>query len=547
MKLLTKMMHLQEQHGAVTDAVLREMSKAESVPLYRLEGLRGFYPVFRVTPGRRMRVQVCRDIVCMMKGGPQFCSKVKSVLAGVSGVEVEEVSCVGRCDTAPAATINEIPVSGSVETITAYATGEKPLPSNEPTATPRRWPTDPYSNAKDRYGALKKFLKPGDDRQRDEVIRILKEADLRGLGGAAFPTGMKWDLTRKASGAPKYVVCNADESEPGTFKDRVILEELPYLLIEAMVLAGWMIGAKQGIIYIRHEYAKERKALQQAIENDRRAGALGRNIFGSDVDFDLQIFVSPGGYILGEETALLEALEDKRGEPRNKPPFPVSHGLWGKPTLINNVETFAAIPIILERGAAWWAAQGKGNYKGLKYMCVSGDVAKPGVYCVPWGTTVDELLTLSGGITDGKALYAFSPGGASTNFLPASKRNTALDFKAMQEAGSGLGTGAMVFMAAGRDVLELAISEVKFFRNESCGKCVPCRVGSHKAVDLVEAALAGKPQPDLIPLLQELNSTLAQTSICGLGQVALAPLMSVIDHFPDDALPRLQGSAARSN
>jgi len=545
MKLLTKMMHLQEQHGAVTDSMLREMSREEGVPLYRLEGLRGFYPVFRAIPGRKMQVQVCRDIVCMMKGGPQFCNKVKSALAGATDVEVEEVSCVGRCDTAPAATINEVPVSGSVETIAAYATGKKPLPANAPTATPRRWPTDPYSSEQDRYGVIKKFLKPGDERQRDEVIKVLKEADLRGLGGAAFPTGMKWDLTRKAGGAPKYVVCNADESEPGTFKDRVILEELPHLLVEAMILAGWMIGATEGIIYIRHEYAKEKIALQQAIEKARRFGALGKKIFGSDTDFDLQIFVSPGGYIMGEETALLEALEDKRGEPRNKPPFPVSHGLWGKPTLMNNVETFSAIPIILERGAAWWAAQGKGNYQGLKFMCVSGDVAKPGVYCVPWGTTVDGLLTLCGGIPDGKALYAFSPGGASTNFLPASKRGTALDFKAMQEAGSSLGTGAMVFMAAGRDVLQLAISEVKFFRNESCGKCVPCRVGSHKAVDLVETALAGQAPPDLVALLQDLNSTLAQTSICGLGQVAMAPLMSVINYFPDDALPKLQGSAGR--
>jgi formate dehydrogenase len=248
---------------------------------------------------------------------------------------------------------------------------------------------------------------------------------------------------------------------------------------------------------------------------------------------------------MGEETALLEALEDKRGEPRNKPPFPTNHGLWGKPTLMNNVETFSAIPIILDRGASWWAAQGKGNYKGLKYMCVSGDVAKPGVYCVPWGTTVDELLILCGGIPEAKGLHAFSPGGASTNFLPASKRQTALDFKAMQEAGSSLGTGAMVFMAEGRDVLELAISEVKFFRNESCGKCVPCRVGSHKAVDLVEDALAGKPAPRLVHLLEDLNATLAQTSICGLGQVAMAPLMSVISYFPDDVLPKLEGSGRR--
>ncbi len=545
MKLLTKMMHLQEQHGAVTDSMLRDMSKGEGVPLYRLEGLRGFYPVFRATPGRKTQVQVCRDIVCMMKGGPQFCSKVKSALAGASEVEVEEVSCVGRCESAPAATINEVPVTGSVETIVAYATGKNPLPSNAPTTTPQRWPTDPYSSEKEYYGVIRKFLNPGDDRQKDEVIEVLKEADLRGLGGAAFPTGTKWDLTRKATGKPKYVVCNADESEPGTFKDRVILEELPHLLIEAMILAGWMIGATEGIVYIRHEYAKEKKALQQAIEKARRAGALGKNIFGSNTDFDLQIFVSPGGYIMGEETALLEALEDKRGEPRNKPPFPVNYGLWGKPTLMNNVETFSAIPIILERGAAWWAAQGKGNYKGLKYMCVSGDVVKPGVYCVPWGTTVDELLTLCGGVPDGKALYAFSPGGASTNFLPASKRDTALDFKAMQEAGSSLGTGAMVFMAEGRDVLELAMSEVRFFRNESCGKCVPCRVGSHKAVDLVEMALAGKPRPQLVALLQDLNSTLAQTSICGLGQVAMAPLMSVIVNFPDDAFPKLEGRAGR--
>jgi formate dehydrogenase len=545
MKLLTKMMHLQEQHGAVTDALLRELSIEEGVPLYRLEGLRGFYPVFRATPRRKTQVQVCRDIVCMMNGGPKFCQQLKSALANESGVEFEEVSCVGRCDSAPAATINEIPVSGSVETLVAYATGKKPLPANLPTPTPRRWPTDPYASEKDHYAVVKKFLKPGDDRQRDEVIKTLKDANLRGLGGAAFPTGTKWDLTRQATGEPKYVVCNADESEPGTFKDRVLLEELPHLLIEAMILGGWMIGATEGIVYIRHEYAKERLALQQAIDKARGRGALGRKIFGSDTDFDVQIFVSPGGYIMGEETALLEALEDKRGEPRNKPPFPVTHGLWGKPTLMNNVETFCAIPIILERGAAWWAAQGKGNYKGLKYVCVSGDVAKPGVYCVPWGMTVDELLTLCGGVPDGKALYAFSPGGASTHFLPASKRDTALDFKALQEAGSSLGTGAMVFMAAGRDVLELAMSEVRFFRNESCGKCVPCRVGSHKAVELVETALVGKPQPQLLELLQELNSTLAQTSICGLGQVALAPLMSVIDNFPDDALPKLEGRTKR--
>jgi len=539
MKLLMKMMHLQEQHGAVTDAMLRDLSESERVPLHRLEGLRGFYPVFRSEPGRRRQVQVCRDMTCLMRGGPDFCRQIRTALAGADDVDVEEVSCLGRCDAAPAAAINDVPVSGSPTDIAALAAAMKSLPSNEPTANPRRWPTDPYENDAQRYGVLRDHV-AGDDRSRDAFIQSLKDADLRGLGGAAFPTGMKWELTRKARGAPKYVVCNADESEPGTFKDRVLLEELPHLLIEAMALAGWTIGATQGIIYLRHEYAKERKALQREIENARARGALGKRIFGSATDFDLEIFVSPGGYILGEETALLEALEDKRGEPRNKPPFPTDHGLWGKPTLMNNVETFCAIPIILARGAKWWAAQGRRGYKGLKFMCVSGDVPTPGVYCVPWGTSVAELLAMCGGMAGGKNLYAFSPGGASTNILPASKRDVALDFKALQDAGSSLGTGAMVFIAEGRDLLQLAMSEVKFFRNESCGKCVPCRVGSHKAVELIESATAGRPVPDLIELLRELNATLVQTSICGLGQVALAPLMSAISNFPEDIRPKLE-------
>jgi len=245
---------------------------------------------------------------------------------------------------------------------------------------------------------------------------------------------------------------------------------------------------------------------------------------------------------MGEETALLEALEDKRGEPRNKPPFPTNFGLWGKPTLMNNVETFAAIPIILDKGADWWAAQGKGEFKGLKFLSVSGDVATPGVYCVPMGTTVAELLQICGGVPGGRKLAAFAPGGASSNFLPAAKADVALDFQALQAAGSMLGSGAVIFVAEGRDLVELALNEVRFFRNESCGKCVPCRVGSHKAVTLVEGALAGQPANGLVPLLQEMGRTLARTSICGLGQVALGPLLSVITNFPQEAAQRLGGA-----
>ncbi|HEX7927739.1 MAG TPA: NAD(P)H-dependent oxidoreductase subunit E [bacterium] len=476
MDVLDRMMEEQEEHGAVTDERLRVLSKELRIPLYRLEGLRGFYPVFRAQPGPKYQVHVCRDISCAMRGGADFCQKVTRALEGKPGVEVHEVSCLGRCDSAPAATVNEIPVTGTVEEITAYATGKKALPPNEP-AKPNKWPTDPYANHGERYGVLKATLAANTDAKRDEILAVLKASGLRGMGGAGFPTGMKWEFTRKAAGSPKYVVCNADESEPGTFKDRMILEELPHLTIEAMILGGWMIGANTGVIYLRHEYSREKKALQRALLEARTAGALGKNLYGSGFDFDLRIFVSPGGYIMGEETALLEALEDKRGEPRNKPPFPTNHGLWGKPTLMNNVETFAAIPIILKNGAEWWGKQGVGEYKGLKYLSVSGDVAKPGVYCVPMGTSINKLLELCGGTPGKKKLYAFMPGGASSNFLPADKAEVALDFQALQKAGSMLGSGAVIFVAEGRNLVELGANVLQFFRNESCGKCVPCRVG----------------------------------------------------------------------
>ena len=355
------------------------------------------------------------------------------------------------------------------------------------------------------------------------------------MGGAGFPAGAKWDYTRRAEGNPKYVVCNADESEPGTFKDREILAQLPYLMLEAMAIAGWAIGAEEGIVYLRHEYGRERELLKEAIREAERMGALGDGVFGTSFRFQVRLFVSPGGYILGEETALLEALEDRRGEPRNKPPFPTTHGLWGRPTLMNNVETLAAVPAILAKGADWWRAQGKGEAAGLKFISVAGDVARPGVHCVPMGTTVSELIERCGGMAEGRALLGFMPGGISSNVLSAAERDVPMDFDPLQRAGSMLGSGALIVFGEGRDLLTLGLNGVRFFRNESCGKCVPCRVGSQKAAALIEEALAGRPQAGLIPLLRELGETLKQTSICGLGQVALQPILSIIERFPEAA------------
>ncbi|MCH8503795.1 MAG: NAD(P)H-dependent oxidoreductase subunit E [Ectothiorhodospiraceae bacterium] len=533
MRLLKAMLALQASEGAVTDAALRKLARAENVPLYRLQGLRSFYPVFREQPGRPVQVQGCRDLVCRMAAGGAPADAVRDVLAGRGDAEITEVSCLGQCDHAPAAMVDNHPVCGGPRALQQYLAGE-PAPSPVQSDSLEHWPTDPYDSAGQHYATARSLLAGGDP---ESVIAALKQAGLRGLGGAAFPTGMKWEFTRKAEGAEKYVICNADESEPGTFKDRVILEDLPHLVIEGMLLGAWVIGARRGIIYLRHEYHAAEQALGTAIAAARRAGALGRSVFGGDFAFDLEVFVSPGGYIMGEETALLEALEDQRGEPRNKPPFPTNAGLNGRPTLINNVETFSAVTTIAARGADWWNAQGIDDHAGLKFVSVSGDVARPGVHCVPWGTTARDVLKRCGGMAEGRALKAFSPGGASTAFLPPDKLDTPLDFDTMQAAGSALGTGAMVFVAEHRDLLDVTLAQVRFFRNESCGKCVPCRVGSRKAVELVEQVQRGEsPRPGVS--LAALHATLAKTSICGLGQVALLPLVDALATFPDE--PSLQ-------
>ncbi|WP_435102875.1 NADH-ubiquinone oxidoreductase-F iron-sulfur binding region domain-containing protein [Arhodomonas sp. AD133] len=545
MDLLRRMAAIQHAKGAVDDAALRHLAAETGTPLYRLEGLRGFYPTFRESPGPSRRVRVCRDVVCRLRGGADHCDRVRAALAGYDNVAVEEVSCLGQCDRAPAVSLDDEPVNGAPRAVAALIANDESATANDARPGPP-WPTDPYRDASERYATLAWLLgdagdTAGREARIETVIATLDEVKLAGLGGAAFPTGKKWAFTRAAAGEEKYVVCNADESEPGTFKDRAILEDQPHLVIEGMAMGAAVIGARRGIIYLRHEYTRARRALQAALGNAYDRGVLGAD---SASGFDVELFVSPGGYILGEETALLEALEDRRGEPRNKPPFPTNVGLYGKPTLINNVETLAAVPAIVARGADWWRNQGRGGHTGLKYVSVCGDVTRPGVYCVPWGTPVSEILAEAGGMADGRALRAFSPGGASTPFLPAEKMHTPLDFAALREAGSGLGTGALVFVGEGRDLVDVALAQVRFFRNESCGKCVPCRIGSHKAVEMVEAVLDTEGS-ELGDELKRLNATLARTSICGLGQVALLPLVDLFEKFPDaPEVRRLRGETA---
>jgi len=507
MNLIEELYALQKQHGFLRDEDLRALSERIRVPLYEIEGVASFYPHFRRTAPPRAIVAACRDLACCMADGGASLAALRDSCARRDEVEFHEVSCLGRCDAAPACAVNDVPVApADVEGILEDLSQ---LPPNAPTRKPRRWPIDPYETDAKRFGVLMEHLK---SRDTAALIARLKESGLRGMGGAGFPTGLKWELVAKERGPKKYVVCNADESEPGTFKDRVILEELPWLVLEGVMLGGLAVGADEGVIYIRHEYGKEAEAIRRAIQRAYAEGMLGENVMGSGWRFDLRLFVSPGGYILGEETALLEALEGRRGEPRNKPPFPGQKGLFGKPTLINNVESLAMVPGIARTGKQEW-----------KFFSVSGDVETPGVHCVQQGTTLNDLIGLCGGMKDGKALQAFLPGGASTRFLGPEHRDITMDWESLSKAGSSLGSGAVVVVGEGRDMMELARNLTAFFRNESCGKCVPCRIGTEKAVTMIERGETG-----LMPALHE---TLLETSICGLGQAALNPILSVLENF----------------
>ncbi len=542
---------IQARLGWLPREELEQLARDVKRPRYEIEGLVSFYPHFRTTPPVKVALHVCHDLSCWLRGGDERIAAVKEKYGEDTDVELVEVSCLGRCDVAPAVDVNEHPAPVSdVDVLVTEARGKG---VGEAVANRRTepWPNDPYSGGSgvgERYASLRALL--AGDLSASDVVATLSDSGLRGMGGAGFPTGKKWDLVAAAEpDSVKYAICNADESEPGTFKDRQILADQPHLVLEGLLLGMAVVGAEQGYVFIRHEYGPEERVLAAEIEALRDAGVIGPDACGSGRRLDLEIFVSPGGYILGEETALLECMEGHRGEPRNKPPFPGNYGLHGRPTLINSVETFADVPVILQRGAEWWGAQGLGDSVGWKFFAVSGHVANPGVYCVPMGTTVRALIDLAGGVEGGASIGAVQPGGASSNFIGPDKLDLALDFGTLAEAGTMLGSGALVVLKEGTDLLAAATNVLRFFRNESCGKCVPCRVGSTKAHTLLE----GKSTVDDGERAQvvRLEEAMRKTSICGLGQVALGPVISVLGLDKGGAAarpqPRPNGSAEQPN
>jgi NADH:ubiquinone oxidoreductase subunit F (NADH-binding)/NADH:ubiquinone oxidoreductase subunit E len=533
---------IQLRYGFLPKAELENLSRRNQTPLYQIHSVASFYPHFHLVLPAKAEIRVCADMSCRLNGACELRADLERRFAGArpEDVQIRDVSCLGRCDHAPAASINDHIFTGmtaaQAEQIGRSAIRGDEIHEPDPQQARAVCKADPYGEGatqNERYGVVRKLVQ---SRAWDDVLAQLKAAELRGMGGAGFPTSMKWDLVRKQPDPVKYIVCNADESEPGTIKDRFIMTHLPHLLIEGMIIAGLVTGAKRGILYIRHEYHLQEEILGEEIRRCSRAGLLGKKILGSDLDFDLEVFVSPGGYICGEESALIEAIEGHRAEPRNKPPFPGQIGLWQKPTVINNVETFINVPQILMRGIDWFAAQGAGGSRGLKFVGVSGHAARPGIFEVPMGTPIREVIfNHAGGIRGGRPLKAFAPSGPSSGYLPASMIDVRLDFKALAEAGSMLGSGAIVVCDDTTCMLDMALNAVRFYRNESCGKCVPCRVGSQKMTDMLVRWTQGGVRESQyradLALLDELSQAMSLTSICGLGQIAPAPIQSVLKHF----------------
>ncbi|CEP66398.1 NADH:ubiquinone oxidoreductase, 51kDa subunit [Moorella glycerini] len=382
--------------------------------------------------------------------------------------------------------------------------------------------------ARDGYQALAEAL----SRQPEEIIAAISASGLRGRGGAGFPTGRKWELAAAAPGRPRYVVCNADEGDPGAFMDRSILEGDPHSVLEGMAIAGYAIGARQGYVYVRAEYPIAVDRLERAIRQARRAGLLGDNILGTGFSFNIEIRLGAGAFVCGEETALLRSIEGRRGEPRPRPPYPAQAGLWGKPTVVNNVETLANVPVIIRKGAEWYASFGTKGSKGTKVFSLAGSINNTGLIEVPMGTTLREIIFgIGGGIPGGKKFKAVQTGGPSGGCLPEEMLDTPVDYEALTAAGSIMGSGGLIIMDESDCMVDIARFYLEFSQDESCGRCTPCRVGTKRLLEILKRITSGEGTMDDLKLLEDLSHDVKEASLCGLGQTAPNPILSTLRYF----------------
>ncbi|MFK0280500.1 NADH-ubiquinone oxidoreductase-F iron-sulfur binding region domain-containing protein [Streptomyces sp. NPDC090499] len=547
--LLPGLHAINDRIGWISEGALGYLCRRLTVPPAEAYGVATFYAMFSVRPRPATVLHVCTDLACTAAGAAALCAGVEAGLG--PGVHVERSPCLGLCERAPAALAiragdpvrTAVTAPATVDTAVLAATAPDSVPEEPSAATAvpqagregltllqRVGVVDPASlddyRANGGYTALRHAFALGPA----GVIREVTDSGLVGRGGAAFPTGRKWQATAAQPDHPHYLVCNADESEPGTFKDRVIMEGDPYSLVEAMTIAAYAIGAHRGFVYLRGEYPRATRRLRHAIDQARARGFLGDDVLGQGFAFDIEIRRGAGAYICGEETALFNSIEGYRGEPRSKPPFPVEKGLFGKPTVENNVETLVNVLPILTMGAPAYAAIGTAKSTGPKLFCVSGSVARPGIYELPFGATLGELLQLAGVRENLRAVLL---GGAAGGFVRPDELAVPLTFEGTREAGTTLGSGVVMAFDDTVPLPRLLLRIARFFRDESCGQCVPCRVGTvrqeealHRIVERTGADAAGD-----VALLREVGRAMRDASICGLGQTAWNAVESAIDRL----------------
>ncbi|MBA2756468.1 MAG: NAD(P)H-dependent oxidoreductase subunit E [Chloroflexi bacterium] len=552
--LLPALHAVQDRIGWISQPALNYISRRLSVPPAEAYGVATFYALYATRPRPPVMAHVCDDIACRIAGAERICEDLTRTV-GPEGEAARDgrvgwmrSPCLGLCDLAPAAMVTRagdasnvsssapIDAAGILARLDGATLDRPPLPVRQ-AGDPglrllrRVGVVDPRSltayRASGGYAALSGAIELGPE----GVIAEVTAARLMGRGGAAFPTGRKWAAVAIQPAQPHYLVCNADESEPGTFKDRVLLEGDPFAIVEAMTIAAFATGASLGYLYLRGEYPEAAAAVRHAIDAARAAGLLGWNILGSDLTFDIELRRGAGAYICGEETALFESIEGKRGEPRNKPPFPVEVGLFGKPTVVNNVETLANIPLILELGGEAYAAIGTDGSTGPRLFCLSGHVERPGVYEVEFGATLGDLISLAGGVTGDRDIRAILLGGAAGVFVGPESLDLRLTFEATRAANATLGSGVIMVFDDTVDLVDTLRRIAQFFRDESCGQCVPCRVGSVRQEELLARLASGAPvrsREEELAMLGEIGQTMRDASICGLGQTASSAIESAL-------------------
>ncbi|MEA1910178.1 MAG: NAD(P)H-dependent oxidoreductase subunit E [Spirochaetota bacterium] len=545
--LLPSLLKAQELFGYISENTASRLGEVLKVPLADIYGVIEFYSLLYSKPTAKTVIRICTSPLCSLKGSEKIKKALLTKLDLKEGVPsadglfmVESVHCLGLCDHAPAALVNESAVCDlNEDSVDNLIQGIKSGPENNfyssnPVITKRFGKIDPLS--------IEDFIREGGFQgffhaltfTKNELIYAVKASGLKGRGGAGYPTGLKEQGTFKVNDPETYVVCNADESEPGTFKDRIMLSRDPFSVLEGILITAYIVGAKKGYIYIRGEYSEAHDIFTRVIESAEKAGYLGDNIQGTGLNFNLEIRSGAGAYICGEETALFESIEGKRGYPRNKPPFPIESGLFGKPTIINNVETFSYLAQVISDKKRVVLSPNSPSPSGTKLFCLSGDVERPGMYELPFGTKLSEVINdWGGGVSSGGGLGSVILGGASGSFVPEKYWDVPLDQKSLKEVGLAMGSGVIMVFDKSRDIMKVLSDITQFFSHESCGKCYPCQQGTQYQKEIISRIEKGSLYLDDFQELEDIGLTMKDASLCGLGQTASSAVLSAMKIWPE--------------